>query len=229
MRPMQKPSTESRAPSLLQQQRTDVNALRLKREELKNQLQGLTERRVLLSVQLQQAQGGDAGRALERQIAELDARTARIEADLNRTDDAITRSLDRDIANQGDLPITAAPPALPAPTIAGPEGVWSIQPAFPRNESAIAREMMRPLILFGSLQLALLAVIAWRWIRAKPAAGTVRLSPEDSGRIDQLQRAVDVIAVEVERISESQRFVNKALGGGALELIKVQHEKESAR
>lgn len=224
---MQKPSTESRAPSLLQG--ADVNALRLKREELKNQLQGLTERRVLLSMQMKQARGGDAERALERSLAELDARTARIEAELNRTDDAITRAIDRDIANQGDLPITAGPPGMPVPAIAGTGGVWSIQPEFPHNESAVGRELMRPLILFGSLQLALLAVIAWRWIRAKPAAGTVRLSPEDSGRIDQLQRAVDVIAVEVERISESQRYVNKALGAGAVEHIKVQHEKESAR
>jgi len=47
-------------------------------------------------------------------------------------------------------------------------------------------------------------------------------------RLDRIERAVDSIALEVERISEGQRFVTKLmsesrqLGAGAAEFIKVR-------
>lgn len=49
------------------------------------------------------------------------------------------------------------------------------------------------------------------------AVGALRLSarqegPTDTRRLDQLQQSVDTIAVEIERISEGQRFVTKMLG-----------------
>lgn len=210
---------------------TDVHALQMKREELKSQLQSLTERRMLIGMQQRDARGSNAERDLDRSLKELDARTARIDAELNKVDDAITQALDRDIASQDAKPVPVPVVPVSPPFIAGPEAPWTIQPGGPPfHESAVAREMMQTLLVFGGLQLALLAVIAWRWLRAKPAAGAVRLAAEDSNRIDQLQRAVDVIAVEVERISESQRFVNKALGAGAAENIKAsKREQEPAR
>jgi len=39
------------------------------------------------------------------------------------------------------------------------------------------------------------------------------LSPELSDRLDRIERAVESVALEVERISEGQRFVTKLLAG----------------
>jgi hypothetical protein len=39
--------------------------------------------------------------------------------------------------------------------------------------------------------------------------------------MDQLQTAVDAIALEVERISEGQRYVTKVLGEGAAQPVDV--------
>ena len=58
----------------------------------------------------------------------------------------------------------------------------------------------------------LLAFLLWRGLRRRVSASFARLAPEDSNRIDQLQRSVDVMAVEVERISEGQRYVAKLMG-----------------
>ena len=60
--------------------------------------------------------------------------------------------------------------------------------------------------------------VAWlrtreRAIRAELTRGRV---PQDSdGRFEQLQQSVDAIAVEVERISEGQRFATKLLADRA--------------
>jgi hypothetical protein len=53
--------------------------------------------------------------------------------------------------------------------------------------------------------------IGWR----RAASRFSRGGPEASGRIDQLQNSVDAIAVEIERISEGQRYVSKVLNEGA--------------
>src|SRR5262245_61908599 len=116
----QKAPAEGSPQSLLG--RSEVHALEMKRDALKNQLEALTERRTLLGVQLREAKsdgsGTDAERALEKAIRELDARTARINAELDKTDDAINRAVDRDVAGQDAFPVVVGPkgPAI----IAGP-------------------------------------------------------------------------------------------------------------
>lgn len=41
--------------------------------------------------------------------------------------------------------------------------------------------------------------------------GAPRVAPADSSRLERIEQAVDAIAVEVERVSEGQRFVTKLL------------------
>ncbi|MEJ7809489.1 MAG: hypothetical protein WKG32_03645 [Gemmatimonadaceae bacterium] len=60
--------------------------------------------------------------------------------------------------------------------------------------------------------------VAWlrtreRAIRAELTRG--RLPQDSDARFDQLQQAVDAMAVEVERISEGQRFATKLLADRA--------------
>jgi len=55
------------------------------------------------------------------------------------------------------------------------------------------------------------ARILWRWgSRIKPSSQSPRIESDD--RLHRLETAVDSIAIEVERISEAQRFMVGLLG-----------------
>ena len=67
-------------------------------------------------------------------------------------------------------------------------------------------------VLFVLLVLAPIALSAARfmWKRARvPARPTASL--DESRRLERLEQGVDAIAIEVERISEGQRFVTRLL------------------
>jgi hypothetical protein len=66
--------------------------------------------------------------------------------------------------------------------------------------------------------------ILWRWgSRAKPSAQL----PHDDESIHRLETAVDAIAIEVERISEAQRFMVGLLSESN-SLRRPEHAKELA-
>ena len=76
-----------------------------------------------------------------------------------------------------------------------------------------------------------------RRIWRRSAKATVVLPPEMSDRMASLERAVDAIAVEVERIGEGQRFVTQVMtesprslnaGQRAAEPIAVKSQIETA-
>jgi len=66
-------------------------------------------------------------------------------------------------------------------------------------------------IAFIAVGLPLARAFGRRMDRSGPKGRTVELSPELGERMDRLEHAVDSIAVEVERISEGQRFTTKLL------------------
>jgi hypothetical protein len=69
----------------------------------------------------------------------------------------------------------------------------------------------------GFVTIVLGARILWRWgSRVQPSPHSP-LSPDD-GRLQHLETAVDTIAIEVERISEAQRF-----------MVSLLHESLPAR
>lgn len=50
---------------------------------------------------------------------------------------------------------------------------------------------------------------------SQPNAAAAQLrSREDSDRLDRMERAIEAIAVEVERVAESQRFLTRLLASG---------------
>ena len=49
------------------------------------------------------------------------------------------------------------------------------------------------------------------WRRPQPAATSRDAEPVSNARLDRLEQAVDAIAIEIERISEGQRFVTRVL------------------
>lgn len=56
----------------------------------------------------------------------------------------------------------------------------------------------------GFVVIGLGARILWRWGSIKPPKAATH---DDDGRLHRLETAVDTIAIEVERISEGQRFM----------------------
>jgi uncharacterized coiled-coil protein SlyX len=67
-------------------------------------------------------------------------------------------------------------------------------------------------ILFIGFPLAIaFARIMWRRASHIPAPSTSQLPADSTRRFDQLEHAVDAIAIEVERISENQRYLTKLL------------------
>jgi hypothetical protein len=63
--------------------------------------------------------------------------------------------------------------------------------------------------------LAAIGLLVLRSLRSKPAAPEISNRLDIEQRFDQLQQAVDAIAVEVERIAEAQRFSAKLLADQA--------------
>jgi hypothetical protein len=162
-----------------------------RRGDLHYQLKALSERRAELSVQWQGASPATRS-SLDARIKALDDRSAIIEQQILDADMAITNAFARMSAEQtsGSL---LPPPALP-----------SSLPERSADRDIISAAVMIPLAL-----VALGVFIhkrAWRKAEKK-------FSRAGSGepQIERLQEAIDVIALEVERISEGQRFVSKLL------------------
>lgn len=58
-----------------------------------------------------------------------------------------------------------------------------------------------------------LAVTRYIWKRAGSAPEQPRVPDETARRVAEMQQSIDAMAVELERISENQRFVTKLLAG----------------
>ena len=63
--------------------------------------------------------------------------------------------------------------------------------------------------------LALLAVLLYTRLVRRPRVGPTRAAaadaPADSARLARVEQAIEAVAIEVERISEGQRFVTQLL------------------
>jgi hypothetical protein len=81
-------------------------------------------------------------------------------------------------------------------------------------------------VVFGTLLIVLFPLVrAWskRIEHRGPAPAAV--PPDVTERLERIERAVESVAIEVERISEGQRFVTKVLAdrGEIPKLPSVQH------
>jgi hypothetical protein len=196
--------------------RAELDAMTLRRGELHSQLRTSEQRRFLLAEQSQSVQG-EGRAAMTQRIATLDSRIAGLERQIQQLDDAISAGL----ANSGlfggadAAPSLISPPGIPAPPIPpGPplEPVIMVPP-FPGMFPVDGRTMLAG----GLVTLSLLALIVWAAVRValRKVTRGVGAGAVDSSQINQLQQSVDAIAVEVERISENQRYVTRLLNEGA--------------
>lgn len=178
----------------------ELRAISVLRSELRSQVEAVTELRQELTNQLAQAQAvNDRAGANEimSRIRTLETRSATLQQQILQADDAIATALARGVGSSEGVSVTVPP--FPMPPVMG----------FPRP--GVDEDVFVGTILSMTLVFAFLGVLLyrWGWRRAKKqfaAAGS-----SDPAQIQNLQQAVDVIAVEVERISEGQRFVSKLL------------------
>jgi hypothetical protein len=67
-------------------------------------------------------------------------------------------------------------------------------------------------------------VRAWvKRIEQGPPAS--KRSPESDRRLERIEQAIDAMAVEVERISESQRFMTRLLSERTAERVALPHDE----
>jgi hypothetical protein len=175
----------------------DVQALRQRGSELSRQLNSANGRRDELSRQLEDAEGVNKA-GIEQRIAQLDQRIMGIEADIAANGRRLAS------APASSLPVSNSTASVPTPfglnpgQITGISIVGTIFVLFPMS-IAMARNIWRR----GSRQ-------------AAPAQ-----SPESSQRMERLEQAVDAIAIEIERVSEGQRFVTRLLTEGSGPALSV--------
>ena len=163
----------------------DIRVLRAQRSELSDQLASAGGRRASLAKQLITTSDPVAKAGLESRIAVLDKRMNQLESDMAATGQQLS----------------SAPAALIATTQA-PNTMFGL-------ESRAFVPLMGFFIVFVLSPLAIgIARVMWKR-SSRPVIPAI--TSETAERMVRLEQAVDSIAVEVERISEGQRFVTKLL------------------
>ncbi len=187
--------------------REEVAAIRARRAELSTQLNSASRRRRDLAQQVPNAEGATRA-GLEQRIAVLDERIVQLESDIAETGRQLTG------APAGFLTSTRA------------DGVFG---------GFSSGEVLAGGIVFTIFVLAPLAVGASRMMWKYAAAGPVRhvIPPETAGRLERIEQAVEAIAIEVERVSEGQRFVTRLMSEAtavpALESARLQPTAHTRR
>jgi hypothetical protein len=166
----------------------EISALRARREELSSQLNSVAERRSELVSQLSSAPEGAARTGLEDRIRLLDQRTLGLESDI--------AAIGRQIAS-------------------APANLLSYEEERPNNNGGGAEWDEGLMVGAGSMLFAFVMYKVYRRVtkridkRTSPKAAPALAA--DSARLERLEHSVEAIAIEVERISEGQRFVTRLL------------------
>lgn len=191
------------------QTRAELEALIRTRGEFTDQLERVTQQRGELAQQRLNAEARAQSstdpsldrrlmREYEQQIGELGARAGQLRAQIAQADEAIANAV-----AQGIGEATAGEPVQTS-VISIPGGE-----DFSARE-ALLRDRYQSMMIAEGAALILLSVMAWRllWRRAQRKAATMYASNAD---VTSMKVAIDTIAVEVERISENQRYATKLL------------------
>jgi hypothetical protein len=163
----------------------DIEALKARREELSNQLQSVDSRRSKLMSQLKQTTDPTAIKGLQDRLALLDSRQLQLESDIQATGEQLTSPA------AGLLATTSGPLAFGL----GPSQVMTLS-------------VLSVLFIFFPLAVGAARAI---WRRSSRPGPPPAVFAETAQRLERLESSVDAIAIEIERISEGQRFVTKLL------------------
>lgn len=198
-----------------------LEALQLSRVELHSQLANVNQMRTNLLQQIAMTEQGSVRAELQARLNALNARSGRLEAQLLSADDAISAAIAQGVAGGADV-ARAAPAPLPPP-LPGVPGVPGVQAgtAVPDHEFHDVVNSMESSVAAGItaaiFSFIIISTFFYRMARKRTRQLFETLAADQARRFEQLQQAIDVVAVETERISEGQRFVNKRvneLGAG---------------
>lgn len=184
----------------------DLDALRARREELSNQLQSVDGRRSRLISQLKNTGDPTVTEGLRGRLALLDARQLQLESDIQATGQQLSSAAGGLIASTSAAPVFA--------------GFGSGQ--------LLALSIVFTVCVLGPLAIGFARTF---WKRSNRLAPPPQLLGEMAQRLERVEGAVDTIALEIERISEGQRFVTKLLSESqpAPKLGAGQRSAEPAR
>lgn len=171
----------------------EIDGLRLRRSELASQLDRARTRRSGV-VQELRASTAATRPGLEQRVAAIDERILQLESDIAATERAITQ----------------APPAVLG---AAAQARKAEQLARARADSPIDGDVIAILGFMGMLMLIPIVFAYSRRLWKRPPR-TSALAIAAEGRLHRIEQAVESIAVEVERVSEGQRFVTSLLSEG---------------
>jgi hypothetical protein len=169
----------------------DVAAIKARREELSSQLTSASNRRSKLVSELNASNNETARLGLEERISILDKRMVQLETDIAQTGQQLT----------------SAPAGLLATTDAAGRiaGLGSSQ--------ITALSIVFTVVVLGPLAIGA-AIVMLR--RSKQPPLPAAAFTQTAERLERLEGSVDAIAIEIERISEGQRFVTKLLSEGPM-------------
>jgi hypothetical protein len=158
---------------------------------LSGQLSAANSRRNQLSSQLRNSVGGPDRLGLEERIGQLDKRIIQIETD---------------IADVGRA-LSAAPGGLGQSTTVPPRNYYGPNPG-----QVTAISIVGTIFVLFPLAIAY-ARLLWRRSMHPPAPAAA--SPDITNRLERMEQGIEVITLEVERISEGQRFVSQLMSDNA--------------
>ena len=168
----------------------EIEGLRSRRSELVDQLNRASNRRGEVLRDMRDASNAERA-GLEQRLSALDSRMVQIEADIAATERALTN-------------------ASPAMLGAAAQAEEAAELARRQAEPPIDEDMIGVMAFLGMVLLIPIVIAHTRriWKRPQPARA---LPPATESRLERIEQAVEAIAVEVERVSEGQRFVTKLM------------------
>lgn len=167
----------------------DVEALRARRKELSNQIISASDRRENAVRELRRSPAGAAKAGVEGRIAVLDQRIMQLETDLAETGRALSMApaFTNDQETFVGVPVERYGPFSPGQLT----GITIVSIVF----------------IWGPLAFAIARTMLKRWGHQKPAPQVL----ESNARLERMEQAIEAVAIEVERISEGQRFVTQTM------------------
>lgn len=165
----------------------EVSAIRAARTELSNQLQSAVSRRESLVGELRGTEG-QVRAGLEQRLTVLDDRIAQLERDIASTG--------RQLTDARILPVSTT------------------EQSMDRFVNRFDPDVITGIGAFVTLAFVIPLAFAWaRMLLRRTSRVPQPLADNHSSeRLERIEQAVDAIAIEVERISEAQRFQTKLLG-----------------
>jgi len=167
----------------------DVAVLRARRAELSDQLESAASRRRSLADQVRHADGASKA-GLEARLAVLDQRIVHLESEIDATGQQLASPQAQQYAAE----------TRPAPNFGPP---W-------RNSNFDPTPVAIAFVVFVMSPIAL-SISRLFWKRGSRKMTVPPAAPDSTERLERIEQAVDAIAIEVERVSEGQRFVTRLL------------------